>query len=418
MKFILQLAAKNLMRYKRRTAITAVAIAFGLMMYVFVDSLLLGAELESMRNLRWYETASLRVHDTAYWEDRHFLPLDAAIENPQAVLDLLKAEGIVATERTSFAADMILYQQDFGEDGNMSVQVTAINPATDFAVYRFEDTLVEGRFLHSGEMDGIVLGSWFAEDIGAKVGYWVTLVTRGKGGFYEAFDMQVVGIINCPNPNVNRSLVMMDIQAADLYLAMDGSVSSIDILLGEKRDINEVAAGLQPKLQTLDASLTLYTWEDLARDYLAILEAKQGGTGMILFLVFIIAAVGVSNTMLMAMYERMRELGMMRALGMRDRDILLAFLFEAGGIGLLGSVVGILLGCLANLYLVNVGFDFGFMLRDMDIGFRIQNVMRGAWSIPTLVKAFASGIGLSMLVAVLPIRRALKLDIPTCLHHQ
>lgn len=418
MKFILQLAAKNLMRYKRRTAITAVAIAFGLMMYVFVDSLLLGAELESMRNLRWYETASLRVHDSAYWEDRYFLPLDASIESPQPILDLLKAEGITATARTSFAADMILYQDDFGEDGNMSVQVTAINPATDFDVYRFENTLIEGRFLQSGEMDGIVLGSWFAEDIGAKVGYWVTLVTRGKGGFYEAFDMQVVGIINCPNPNVNRSLVMMDIQAADLYLAMDGSISSIDIVLGEKSNLNEVVQSLQPKLQAIDADLTLYTWEDLARDYLAILEAKQGGTGMILFLVFIIAAVGVSNTMLMAMYERMRELGMMRALGMRDRDILLAFLFEAGGIGLLGSVVGILLGCLANLYLVNVGFDFGFMLRDMDIGFRIQNVMRGAWSIPTLIKAFLSGIGLSMIVAFLPIRRSLKLDIPTCLHHQ
>lgn len=418
MKFILQLAAKNLMRYKRRTAITAVAIAFGLMMYVFVDSLLLGAELESMRNLRWYETASLRVHDSAYWEDRYFLPLDASIENPQEILDLLKAEGIAATARTSFAADMILYQDDFGEDGNMSVQVTAINPATDFDVYRFENTLIEGRFLQSGEMDGIVLGSWFAEDIGAKVGYWVTLVTRGKGGFYEAFDMEIVGIINCPNPNVNRSLVMMDIQAADLYLAMDGSISSIDIVLGEKSNLNEVVQSLQPKLQAIDADLTLYTWEDLARDYLAILEAKQGGTGMILFLVFIIAAVGVSNTMLMAMYERMRELGMMRALGMRDRDILLAFLFEAGGIGLLGSVVGILLGCLANLYLVNVGFDFGFMLRDMDIGFRIQNVMRGAWSIPTLIKAFLSGIGLSMIVAFLPIRRALKLDIPTCLHHQ
>lgn len=418
MKFILQLAAKNLMRYKRRTAITAVAIAFGLMMYVFVDSLLLGAELESMRNLRWYETASLRVHDSAYWEDRYFLPLDASIESPQPILDLLKTEGITATARTSFAADMILYQDDFGEDGNMSVQVTAINPATDFDVYRFENTLIEGRFLQSGEMDGIVLGSWFAEDIGAKVGYWVTLVTRGKGGFYEAFDMEIVGIINCPNPNVNRSLVMMDIQAADLYLAMDGSISSIDIVLGEKSNLNEVEQSLQPKLQAIDADLTLYTWEDLARDYLAILEAKQGGTGMILFLVFIIAAVGVSNTMLMAMYERMRELGMMRALGMRDRDILLAFLFEAGGIGLLGSVVGILLGCLANLYLVNVGFDFGFMLRDMDIGFRIQNVMRGAWSIPTLIKAFLSGIGLSMIVAFLPIRRALKLDIPTCLHHQ
>ncbi|MFA5448661.1 MAG: ABC transporter permease [Sphaerochaetaceae bacterium] len=418
MKFILQLAAKNLLRYKRRTAITAIAIAFGLLMYVLVDSLLLGAELESMRNLRWYETASMRIHDTAYWEDRYFLPLDASIENPQAILDLLKADGIAATERISFAADMILYQGDFGEDGNMNVQVTAINPATDFDVYRFGNTLVEGRFLRSGEMDGIVLGSWFAEDIGAKVGYWVTLVTRGKGGFYEAFDMEVVGIINCPNPNVNRSLVMMDINAADFYLAMEGSVSSIDIALSENSDINATVRSLDPKLQALDAELTLYTWEDLARDYLAILKAKQGGTTLILFLVFIIAAVGVSNTMLMAMYERMREVGMMRALGMRDRHILLAFLFEAGGIGLLGSVTGILLGSLANLYLVNVGFDFGFMLRDIDIGFRIQNVMRGSWSLLTLIKAFVSGIGLAMIVALFPIHRALKLDIPTCLHHQ
>ncbi len=141
---------------------------------------------------------------------------------------------------------------------------------------------------------------------------------------------------------------------------------------------------------------------------------------MILFLVFIIAAVGVSNTMLMAMYERMRELGMMRALGMRDRDILLSFLFEAGGIGLIGSFVGIALGSLVNIYLVNVGFDFSFMFRDMDIGFRISSIMRGgAWNLSTILKAFSAGIFLSMLVAVLPIRRALKLDIPpTCLHHQ
>lgn len=418
MKFILQLAAKNLLRYKRRTLITAVAIAMGLMMYIIVDSILMGAELESMRNLRWFETASLRIHDQSYWEERNFLPLESSIKDPEAVLDLLAKQGLTATERTVFAADMILYQDDFGEDGNMTVQVTAINPETDFSVYRFKDTLLEGRFLQKGEMDGVVLGSWFAEDIGAEVGYWVTFVTRGKGGFYEAFDMQIVGIVNCPNPNVNRTLVMMDKDAADLYLAMEGEVTSIDIILPEKSDLASISKTLQADLTAIDSDLRVFTWEDLAHDYLAVLEAKQGGTGMILFLVFIIAAVGVSNTMLMAMFERMREIGMMRALGMKDRDILISFLFEAGGIGLFGSLVGILLGCLVNLYIVNIGFDFGFMFRDMDIGFRIQNVMRGAWSITTITKAFLSGIFLSMIVAIVPIRRALKLDIPTCLHHQ
>ena len=191
MKFILELAAKNLMRYKRRTLITAIAIAMGLMMYIFVDSLLMGANLESMRNLRWYETASLRIHKNSYWEERMFLPLESSIEQSDAVLDLLADQGIVATERTVFAADMILYQEDFGEDGNMTVQVTAINPDTDFSVYRFKDTLLEGRFLEKGEMDGVVLGSWFAEDIGAEVGYWVTLLDPWKGlAFYDAFDMR------------------------------------------------------------------------------------------------------------------------------------------------------------------------------------------------------------------------------------
>ncbi|WP_332447687.1 ABC transporter permease [Sphaerochaeta sp.] len=418
MKFILQLAVKNLSRYKRRTAITAVAIATGLMMYILIDSILVGADRESMRNLRWYETASLRIYQKDYWQDRHFLPLDSSIDNPGQVLQLLQQQGMQATERTTFNADMILYQDDFGEDGNMSVQVTAIDPANDFSVYRYGDTLVDGRLLKPGEMDGLLIGSWFAEDIKAKVGYWVTLVTRGKGGFYEAVDMQIVGILNCPNPNVNRTLLMMDKQAANQYLGMDGSVTSIDILLDEQADVDTAAKTLQQQLDANHWDLTVYTWKDLARDYLAIAGAKRGGTGMILFLVFIIAAVGVSNTMLMAMYERMRELGMMRALGMRDRDILLSFLFEAGGIGLLGSLVGIALGSLVNLFMVNVGIDLGFMLRDMDMGYRISSVFKGAWSVKATVTAFFSGIILSMLVAYLPIKRALKLDIPTCLHHQ
>jgi ABC-type lipoprotein release transport system permease subunit len=147
MKFILQLAVKNLSRYKRRTIITAVAIAVGLMMYIIVDSILRGASLESMRNLRWYETASLRVYAEGYWEDRAFLPLENSIEDPASIMSLVEGEQGVATVRTTFAAEMILYSDDFGENGNMNVKVTAIDPTQDFEVYRFEDTLVEGRFL-------------------------------------------------------------------------------------------------------------------------------------------------------------------------------------------------------------------------------------------------------------------------------
>ena len=418
MKFILTLALKNLSRYKRRTSITAVAIAVGLMMFLLVDSILIGSENESMRNLRWYETASARIHTVSYWDDRLLFPMESSIEDPEAVLDLLNQNGWKATARTVFTADMMLYSEDFGEDGNMNVLVTAIDPEKDNDVFHFSDTLIEGRFLEKGDENGILIGSWFAEDINAKVGHWITLVARGNGGFYEAMDMQIVGILNCPNPNVNRTLLMMDKDTAGYYLGMDGAVTEIDVLLSEHDDIDAEVAKIQTKIEGAQLDLEVRGWEELAKDYLAIAEAKRGGTAMILFLVFIIAAVGISNTMLMAMYERTRELGMMRSMGMSDNHIRLAFLFEAGGIGFIGAFFGIILGLLVNIYMVNVGIDFGWMMRDMDMGYRIQSIIRGAWSITSFIEAFFAGIGLSMIVAWVPINRALKMDIPACLRHQ
>jgi ABC-type antimicrobial peptide transport system permease subunit len=93
-------------------------------------------------------------------------------------------------------------------------------------------------------------------------------------------------------------------------------------------------------------------------------------------------------------------------------------MIEAGGIGLIGSIVGVLLGIGVNFYLVNVGIDLGFLMRDLDMGYRIQSIMKGAWSLSTLVTAFLFGTILSMLVAYIPTRRALKMDIPSCLRHQ
>ena len=314
-----------------------------------------------------------------------------------------------------FSGDLILNADDFGEDGNLAATITAIDPVRDFRVFGFGTTLIEGRFLEPGE-DAVLLGSWFAEDIGAEVGYWITFVTRGNGGFYEAMDLEVVGILNCPNPNVNRALLMMPISTADEYLVMDGAVTEINVALPDNADVDMEVERIQEMLN--GDNLTVMSWEAMAVDYLALAEAKRGGTSTILFLIFIIAAVGISNTMLMAIFERIRELGMMRSLGMSDTKIRLAFMIEAAGIGIIGSAMGIVLGVLANLYLVNVGIDYGFLLRDMDIGYRLQAIFRGVWNPGTMIKAFFIGVIISTLVAWFPTKRALKMDIPACLRHQ
>lgn len=415
MKFLISLAFKNLTRYKRRTLITASAIAFGLMMYIFVDSMLVGAEDESVRNLKWYETASARILNDEYWENRFVSPLDLNIPDPDSILSKLEKENIAATKRIRINGDLILNKQDFGEEGNLPVNVVAIDPRRDFDVFQFKDTLMEGRFLEPGE-DAVVLGSWMAEDIGAKVGYWITVVAKGNGGFYEAMDLKVVGIVNCPNPNVNRTLVMMPFDTADEYLAMDGAATEINIKLPANSDVDSEVLRIQDMLN--GDGLTVMSWEMMAKDFLALAEAKRGGSGLILFLIFIIAAVGISNTMLMAIFERIRELGMMRSLGMKDGQIRTAFMIEAAGIGFVGSVLGVVLGLGAVYFIVEVGIDFTFLLRNMDMGYRIQGVFRGEWNFLTMIKAFFAGIIISSLVAYFPTKRALKMDIPSCLRHQ
>lgn len=415
MKFLISLAFKNLTRYKRRTLITASAIAFGLMMYIFIDSMLLGAEQESVRNLKLYETASARILNDEYWDNRYQKPLDLNISDPDSILKKLDDNKITATKRISFGGDLILNKEDFGEDGNLPVSVFAIDPLKDYDVFAFGDTLQDGRFLKPGE-DGVVMGSWMAEDIGAKVGYWITILARGNGGFYEAMDLQIVGIVNCPNPNVNRTLIMMPFSTADECLAMDGAATEIDIKLPANADVEREVVNIQNMLN--GDGLSVLSWRTLALDFLALAEAKRGGTGMILFLIFIIAAVGISNTMLMAIFERTRELGMMRSLGMSNSKIRTAFMIEAAGIGILGSLIGIVLGIGADFFIVEKGIDFTSMMRDMDMGYRIQGVFRGEWNPGTMVKAFFAGVIISSLVAFFPTKRALKMDIPSCLRHQ
>jgi len=211
---------------------------------------------------------------------------------------------------------------------------------------------------------------------------------------------------------------MMPFDIADEYLAMDGAATEINIALADSIDVSKEAKRIQNLIRSNGTALSVFTWDELARDYVALAEAKRGGTGMILFLVFIIAAVGISNTMLMAIYERIRELGMMRALGMEDRKIQLTFMIEAAGIGLIGSIIGVLFGIVINFYLVNTGINFGFIMRDLDMGYRIQSILRGSWNIDAIAIAFLAGFLLSMLVAWIPTRRALKMDIPSCLRHQ
>jgi ABC-type lipoprotein release transport system permease subunit len=427
MKFLISLAWKNLSRYRRRTLITAAAIAVGLGIFIFLDGFLLGVDSESERNLKLFETGSAQVQHEEYFAERENYPLDYVVEAPEELLRELDEMGIPATGRTQFSGEFIVTRDPYAEDGSLFGVVTAIDPETDGRVFDFRGTVVEGRYLEPNA-DEVMLGAWLAESLGAEIGYPITIATRTRTGYYQTIRAEIVGIVDCPSPQVNRSTAFIPLETADYYLEMDGAVTSVALSFSDLTDARERAEEVEEHLglsgDTERAAAGVYgpldilPWQELAADYVAISQMKRSGSGVILFLIVIIAAVGITNTMLMAVYERIRELGMMRAMGMGDREVRLTFLLEAGGIGFIGSVLGTIFGIGLNAFMVYRGLDFTWILKDMDLGYRVSGVMHGAWHPSAIVGAFFLGIALSVLIAFIPTRRALKLEITDCLRHQ
>ena len=129
--FVVKMALKNLFRYKKRTIITAIAIAIGLVFYIFIDSLLQGWYGGTERQYINYEVASGRIVKKSWWEEKDRLLLSHSIKNTAEITSLLDTLGIEYTPRTEFQADLIFYKYPFPEDGVYPAKVVAIDPERD-----------------------------------------------------------------------------------------------------------------------------------------------------------------------------------------------------------------------------------------------------------------------------------------------
>lgn len=414
--FYVLMAFKNLVRHKKRTIITASALAIGIMAFLFMESILMGTEFESVRNIVWYETSSARVFSPAGAENWKKLSLKDPLEQVGPVLQTLREAGYQATARATFQAEISWYDSTKDEVYGSYVRAVALDPQHDAEVFPRAGIKLQGTWPQAGQYQ-VVLGQWLAEDLGAGIGSAISLNTRTRAGSYQVLDLVVVGLMDTPNPIVNRNTVYLPLDVASEELDMGLAVGDIAISFPLDRDAVNEAQSIQEVLakKLPGGDFRVLSWNHMASDFLALAGAKTKGSSSILFLVFIIAAVGISNTLLMAFFERRNEIGMLRAIGMADRTLFWTFILEAAAIGLLGSAIGVVLGLGVVWWASAIGVDLGFLLRQTDIGYRISGIMRGLFMPASFVKALFLGTILAALTAILPTRRALRMGITDAL---
>ncbi len=412
MGFLVSLAWKNLLRYRRRSVITSIAIMAGLAIYIAANCMFAGIEQNSARNFIWYEAGAAQIMEERFFEEIDYLPLKYSIRNPRAVQDALSLTGVRTTPRIRFAGEL------FHESDSQQVTMSALDPATDAAVLRIRESVTEGKYLGGAQSD-ILVGRLLAEDLQASLGDTITLRTRTRDGAFQTADFELSGIIDSPNPYLNAGVGFIGIAEADRVLQMDGAVTEILVGTGDWRRAERLSGILSKAMGGAFPGLVVKNWRDLGRDFISLVEGHIAIYNLLLFLIFIIAAVGISNTMLMAVYERYREIGMMRALGMREAALRGSLLLEAGGIGVIGSIGGVALGAGLSYVLVRWGIDYSALIGRLRMGYRISGVFRGAWTPGTMAAAFLFGVVTSLLVCLvfLIFSRVMRASITDSLRH-
>ncbi|MFN2312663.1 MAG: ABC transporter permease, partial [Spirochaetia bacterium] len=416
--FLLQLAFKNLTRYKRRTAITATAIGFGVAIFVAMASMLDGFEAESNRNLARYELGSAAVAHPEYWDDREQYPLDLVVEDADAVLEAFDRAGITAAPRLAFQGELVVHYDPFPEDGSLHLAFYGIDPVRDPMVFDLADGVVEGEFLGENEY-GLLIGRWLADRLGAEIGFPVTVLARTRDGFRQIIDLEIAGIFEIPNPVVDRGAAFLPISTAERYLEMRGAVTTVHLALGEsvpgtadlelaRHALSQAPVAEDQPLAAQGQQPVVLSFADMTRKFAEAMEMEKAGNNVVLFLLAVIAVVGISNTMLMSVLEREREVGMMRAVGVRNAEIRKVFMYEAAGIGLLGSLVGITLSIGLVAFMVHVGIDYSAMIEDIEMGYRTGTVLYGVWNPATMAVATAFAVVVAGVTSFLPTRRILR----------
>jgi ABC-type lipoprotein release transport system permease subunit len=261
---------------------------------------------------------------------------------------------VLDTARETGAATLV------GIDPRTEPQVSFIGPGV----------LSEGRFLEPGEQNAVVVGRALLDDMATELGHKLVIMAQAADGETVSRAFRIVGVFRAELEATEKRFVFVSRGAAREMLALDGAVSEIAVLLDDHERAGAAAEALRRVLAGSRAAgrgLEVRDWRELLPVQRAVLDLFEGFIGLWNLVVFIAMGFGVVNTILMAVFERMREFGLFKALGMRPAAIVGEVLAEAAFLLVLGTIAGNLLGWGSSAALAVHGIDLSAMAAGMEL---------------------------------------------------
>lgn len=348
---LLSIALRNVLRNKRRTLITLIALMIGVSVMVGIRGTLNGLHRMTIDNVTLAQTGAVQVHRKGYMANVLSSPLN--LDMPAD--DLFLKKILAAPHVTSVSPRIIFGGMINLNDQTLFSAMMASDPAREFATLPLRKALIEGdngAFASGKAVDGLVVTRDLAKALGKLTGQ-VAVLAPDKDGALSGEDARIVGTMNLTGPG-ERKIALVPLAMAQRLLKMEGRATEIAVAIDDVTFAAQVAADLQRRL---GPEYEVQTWDEVATFFKDMIFRQNFVLSLVAAVFMILMLLGVANTMLMSVLERTREIGTMMAIGVRRGKILALFLFEAAAIGLLGGFIGSGVGVAVVLWLNHRGIE-------------------------------------------------------------
>jgi len=406
---LLKIAWRNVMRHRRRTIITALVMSAGIGIFIFFNSVLAGMDSLTIYNMIDLNESSVKIKARGYADNPSASPFDYLIEDSTGLgMAIRKADArILATApRFKTYATLSNYQD------SRPVLLTVIDPATDGTVFTTREFIEQGAWF-DGRENQVIMGAALASDMGLKIGDPVLISAETVNENINADEYFIIALLNTADPTLNEGGVFMAFADAEKLLGRENLATELNCSLATGSSVDKtMSASLEAakKIQSEHPGMEAADIATMAQGYLAMRNMKAKYSSVIILIVLAISGVGIVNTILMSVYSRVKEIGILSAYGMKAKEIRNLFITEGAIIGVIGSLGGALFGIAATAYMVYVGIPMQALIGKVDMGgLPIAGTLNGEWSASSIASGIVYGIVVAVLSAWIPARMASKM---------
>ena len=407
MRLYLRLAWRNIWRHKRRTIIIILAMSTTLAMMMWYDGLMNGFTDTIYGNAVKVLGGNIQIHAAGYRAQANSTPL-LPLADPQAVIKAAEANPTTlgATQRINTGGLVTSREGAFG------VGITGIEPEKELTVNIIGQYVKSGRNLTSADTDSLLIGRGLADGMSVQVGDRITLVGRSQHQQMRQRTMTVIGIYDLGMPDIEKQTVYISLGEAQALFDLPGQSTEVAIFLQQMGQEANVINSMKPGLPGYEIETFQANYPDLA----SAINSKNGVMDIFSIIIIAVAGIGILNLLLMAVYERTREIGVLGAMGLKPNQIALLFVLEGFMIGLVGAAAGVVLGLAINGLLMRTGMDFGSMQSAASYMALIKDKVYPTWGIEKLPLRASLVVIISALAAVLPAIEAGRREPAEALH--